>query len=83
LGRLFAFEAERELALIVFDESSEAFEHFYREIANALRPEGAMEIQLTEWVAINAWRLRRVYRVKEGERLGLPGTKQSPNPHVP
>ncbi len=32
----------------------------------ALKPHGPMETQLAERIAINAWRLRRAYRVESG-----------------
>ena len=50
----------------VFDESPEVFDRFYRELMRSLRPDGLMESQLAERIAINAWRLRRAYRVESG-----------------
>jgi hypothetical protein len=50
----------------VFDERPEVFDRFYRELMLSLRPDGLMEVQLAERIAINAWRLRRAYRVESG-----------------
>jgi hypothetical protein len=51
----------------VFDESPEVFDRFYRrELMLSLCPDGLMEIQLAERIAIKAWRLRRAYRVESG-----------------
>jgi hypothetical protein len=52
--------------VILFDEQQEAFERFYTELIAALKPQGPMESQLAERIAINAWRLRRAYRVESG-----------------
>ena len=52
--------------VILFDESREAFEHFYAELIGALKPCGPIESQLAERVVINAWRLRRAYRIESG-----------------
>jgi hypothetical protein len=52
--------------IILFDEKQEEFERFYGELIAALKPQGPMEIQLAERIAINAWRLRRAYRVESG-----------------
>ena len=52
--------------IILFDEQREAFERFYAELIAALKPHGPMEHQLAERIAINAWRLRRAYRVESG-----------------
>jgi hypothetical protein len=52
--------------VILFDEQREAFERFYADIISALKPQGPMETQLAERVAVNAWRLRRAYRVESG-----------------
>src|SRR6185437_16773325 len=41
--------------IILFDEEQEQFEHFYSELIAALRPQGSMEHQLAERIAINAW----------------------------
>ena len=50
----------------VFDETEEDFRRFHRELMRVLRPEGAMEAQLSERVVICGWRLRRVYRIETG-----------------
>ena len=47
-----------------FDEAK--FERFYADLIAALKPQGPMEHQLAERIAINAWRLRRAYRVESG-----------------
>ena len=52
--------------IILFDEQREQFERFYSELIAALKPRGPMEHQLAERIAINAWRLRRAYRVESG-----------------
>jgi hypothetical protein len=52
--------------VILFDEREEEFERFYAELIAALKPQGPMETQLAERIAINAWRLRRAYRVESG-----------------
>ncbi len=52
--------------LILFDEKQEEFERFYADLLAALKPEGPMETQFAERIAINAWRLRRAYRVESG-----------------
>jgi hypothetical protein len=52
--------------VILFDEQREEFERFYAELIAALKPRGPIEDQLAERVAINAWRLRRAYRVESG-----------------
>lgn len=50
----------------LFDEQREEFERFYAELIAALKPHGPMEQQLAERITINAWRLRRAYRVESG-----------------
>jgi hypothetical protein len=52
--------------VILFDESREAFEHFYADLIAALKPRGPIENQLAERIVINAWRLRRAYRIESG-----------------
>jgi hypothetical protein len=52
--------------IILFDEHREEFERFYGDLITALKPHGPMEHQLAESIAINAWRLRRAYRVESG-----------------
>ena len=52
--------------VILFDEQQDQFERFYAELIGALKPQGPMQHQLAERIAINAWRLRRAYRVESG-----------------
>jgi hypothetical protein len=52
--------------VILFDERQDEFQRFYAELLAALKPHGPMEHQLAERIAINAWRLRRAYRVESG-----------------
>jgi len=52
--------------VILFDERQEEFERFYAGLIAALKPQGPMEAQLAERIAINAWRLRRAYRIESG-----------------
>lgn len=52
--------------IILFDEHREEFESFFAELSTALEPQGPMETQLAERIAMNAWRLRRAYRVERG-----------------
>ena len=52
--------------VIAFDESVEAFEQFYLELAAALGPKDAVEEVLVERIIICAWRLRRLYRIESG-----------------
>jgi hypothetical protein len=52
--------------IILFDEHRDEFERFYGDLIAALKPRGPMEHQLAERIAINAWRLRRAYRVESG-----------------
>ena len=52
--------------IILFDEQREAFERFYSDVISALKPQGPMDHHLAERIAINAWRLRRAYRVESG-----------------
>ena len=48
----------------LFDEMPEDFEGFYHDILAALQPDGALETQLAERIAICGWRLRRAYRIE-------------------
>jgi hypothetical protein len=52
--------------VVLFDEQREAFERIYADLIAALKPQGPMEYRLAERIAINAWRLRRAYRVESG-----------------
>jgi hypothetical protein len=52
--------------IILFDEQRDEFERFYDDLIAALNPHGPMETQLAERITINAWRLRRAYRVESG-----------------
>jgi hypothetical protein len=52
--------------IILFDEQRESFERVYSDLIAALKPHGPMEHQLAERIALNAWRLRRAYRVESG-----------------
>jgi hypothetical protein len=52
--------------VILFDESREAFDRFCGELIGALKPRGPIENQLAERIVINAWRLRRAYRIETG-----------------
>ena len=52
--------------IVLFDEQEDEFERFYSELIAALKPQGPMEQQLAERVAINAGRLRRAYRLESG-----------------
>jgi hypothetical protein len=67
--------------IILFDEQREAFERFYAELIAALKPDGPRETQLAQRIAINAWRLRRAYRVEGGlfARLARYGAKVGPS----
>ena len=54
------------LSVILFDESAEEFERFYRALIVDLSPRGALEELLAERIAVCAWRLRRIYRIESG-----------------
>ncbi len=50
--------------ITIFDEHPEDFENFHNGLTEALVPEGALEEQLVERIAVCAWRLRRVFRIE-------------------
>src|SRR6202167_5461986 len=52
--------------VVLFDEEVEEFERFFRKWMRACKPQGFVEQQLVERIAICAWRLRRVYRIETG-----------------
>src|SRR5271156_2016960 len=52
--------------VVLFDEEIEEFERFFRKWMVACKPQGFVEQQLVERIAICAWRLRRVYRIETG-----------------
>jgi hypothetical protein len=52
--------------VVLFDEEVTEFERFFRKWMGACKPQGFVERQLVERIAICAWRLRRVYRIETG-----------------
>ncbi len=52
--------------VVIFGEDEDAFKNLLGQLENELRPEGVLEHQLVERIAIALWRLRRMGRVEAG-----------------